>query len=124
MAASKGNRLAEKHGAAAGEKALQTGEDFHGPAIVAQVEVHATYEEKGAAYMVERGAERLQAVTDLYYDAILAASQNGSTIAVLDGFVARFGWLQGKALTAWDVLRKGSKKANKAAAILEAMENE
>ena len=113
-----------KHGGEAGVKALTSGAPFRGPAIVAQVEVHDLYVNEGAAFMVQRGAERLQAVTDLYYDAILAASQNGATVAVLDGFVARFGWLQGKTLSAWAILRKGSKKTDKAARILEAMDEQ
>jgi hypothetical protein len=107
-----GNTNALKHGGEAAVKDLANGEDFHGPAIVAQVEAHELYSEKGADFMLQRGAVRLQAAADLYFDAILIGSQNGASIAVLDGYFGRWGWLQNSALRAWAEVGKHDAKKN------------
>ncbi len=109
-AAGKGEPNALKHGGASAEKALQSGEEFHGPAAITQAEVHADYEAHGAAAMVQHGAERLESAARLYWDAICAASQGGAGAAVLDGYIARFGWLQSKALLGWAEVKRQEKQ--------------
>ncbi len=104
------NQNATKHGGAAAERAVSTGGEFRGPAVTAQAEVHADYEIKGAAHMVQQGAERLEAAARLYWAAIIGAAQNGAATAVLDGYIARFGWLQSKAITAWAEVRRADGK--------------
>lgn len=121
--AKKGNTSAQKHGGAAAEKALTSGADFHGPAIVAQVDVHDAYGQIGAEGMIQRAAERLETCAVLYFDAVLAASQQGASVAVLDGYIARFGWLQSKAASVWAEVKKQNKQNNgKLAEVLNAYE--
>lgn len=107
-----GNQNATKHGGAAAERAILTGGEFHGPAVQAQADVHADYEANGAAAMVEKGAERLEAAARLYWDAIIGAAANGASTGVLDGYIARFGWLQSKAITAWAEVRRADGRKN------------
>lgn len=119
-----GNQNALVHGGAAAEKNISRGEPFHGIAAEAQAEVSAEYQEHGAHFMVTGNAERLEAASRLYWHAITKAAEAGD-IATMDKYLARFGWLAGKAVSAWAEVRKGDKKrGNKAGLILEAIKND
>ena len=86
-----------KHGAGAGERDITAGADLTGLAREQELRVQAELEMDGSAMMVKRRAIRLQAVSDLYYMAILGAKDP----VELDRYVKRFGWLQASSLRAW-----------------------
>ncbi len=120
-----GNTNALKHGAGSAEKALQSGEAFHGPALVAETDVREEYELHGARSMVLNGAIRLEACARLYWDAIVLASKQGASVDVIDGYVARAGWLQSKALLAWAEVQKQEQAAGgKLSEVLDAYDAE
>jgi hypothetical protein len=115
----------EKHGGEAAIKRLEDGQDFTGPlAVNKQADVLAELQTDGLEAIVERAAVRLQTVSDLFYDAIQAAAQTGD-IKALDNYSSRFGWLQSKALTAWEQV-KHNRKARKPAlmGVLDDYDNE
>jgi hypothetical protein len=117
----KGNQNALVHGGAAADKKISHGEPLTGIAADAQASVRADYESGGASSMVKENAERLQAASRLYWDAITAAAQAGD-IKSLDTYVARFGWLASKALLAWaEVKRQDKTRGDKAGFILDAI---
>jgi hypothetical protein len=117
--AEKGNRNALKHGAAAGEKALEKSRPLTGPAASAQLSVQADYAVGGAAVMIQEQAERLHAVSRLYFDAFLSAIQAGQ-LDKADNFAARFGWLANSSVRAWDTVKKGDKsKGSKLSEVLD-----
>jgi hypothetical protein len=118
-----GNKNALKHGGEAAVKDLQVHQPLRDLAHNAQEQVHADYEAGGIAAMMQENAERLQAVSRLFWEACQAAAQAGNVYA-LDGFVARYGWLAGSAQRAWaEVAKQNGKKSDKAAQILEAMKD-
>lgn len=95
-----------KHGGAAAERAITKGDDFTGLAQQTEQQVSAELETEGAAGIVRRSAIRLQTVSDLYYQAILGATD----IEKLDAYAKRWGWLQGSALRAWAQVRELEKQ--------------
>lgn len=97
-----------KHGAGAGEVALTKREPFTGMAKLAENQVTDELETDGLAAIVRRDAIRLQTVADLYYAAILGATD----IEQLDTYVKRFGWIAGSALRAWAQVRELEKQKN------------
>lgn len=122
MTAQQGNTLALKHGGAGAEQKISRGEPLTGIAADAQARVHDDYE--SGVSMVKENAERLQAASRLYWDAITAAAQSGD-IKSLDTYVSRFGWLASKALLAWaEVGKQEKKRGDKAGLILEAIKND
>jgi hypothetical protein len=104
-----GNTSAIKHGGAAGESALSTGEPLRGLAAAAEQEVAAELADNGSYSMIEHTAIRLQAVANLYYDAIQKAADNND-LKALDHYVARYGWLAGSALRAWAQVRQEQRR--------------
>ena len=106
----KDNTNAQKHGGSAAASAISQGKPLRGIAAQAQAEVQAEYQERGAQSMVQGNAERLEAASRLYWDAISKAAQDGD-IKALDLYLARFGWLAGKAVSAWAEVRKGDKQS-------------
>lgn len=108
------DRPNEKHGGEAGIQALTTGEEFTAPlAMAKQAEVETELANNGLESIVERAAVRLQTVSDLFYDAIQAASQQ-KDIEALDRWASRFGWLQSKALLAWAQVKADRKQGKPA----------
>ena len=97
------------HGGGAAEQALSRGRPFEGLAAQAQAEVQDEYQASGAHAMVLGNAERIEAASRLYWNAITKAAEEGD-IKTLDQYVARFGWLAGKAVAAWAEVRKGDKQ--------------
>jgi hypothetical protein len=120
MAAKQGNQSALKHGGAGALKRITSGAPFGGPAELAQAEVKTDYEAGGAIAMLQEQAERLHAVSRLYFDAFLAAIQAGE-LDKADSYCARYGWLANSSMRAWAEVRKGEKsKGGKLAEVLEA----
>ena len=118
------NTNALKHGGGAAVSDISQGQPLRGLAAQAQADVKAEYETNGAQSMVQGNAERLEAASRLYWDAISKAAQDGD-IKAMDAYLARFGWLAGKAVTAWAEVRKGDKQnKGKLAEVLNAYSSE
>lgn len=118
----KGNTFAQTHGGEAGVKALAANRPLTGPAASAQLSVQDDYAAGGAAAMIQEQAERIHAVSRLYFDAFLSAIQAGQ-LHEADNFAARFGWLANSSVRAWDTVKKGDKgKGGKLAEVLDAYE--
>lgn len=103
--APKNNKNHLIHGGAAAIKALSTGTQFTGLAAETQGEVETDLVNKGQASMVVENATRIQAAARLYWNAISKAMDDGD-LALLDHYIARFGWLVGVANRAWDQASK------------------
>jgi hypothetical protein len=104
----------QKHGGESGIKALATDTEFTAPlAVGAQEAVRDELETNGLESIVERAAVRLQAVSDLFYDAIQAAAQSND-LEKIDMYSQRFGWLQSKALIAWGQVKTNRKQGKPA----------
>jgi hypothetical protein len=101
------NQNAVKHGGAGALKRIDQGKEFIGIARDAELAVEKELADLGRSEIVQRNAVRLQAVTDLYYSALIAAAQSGD-VDQLTGLVAKYGWLASKALLAWDAVKKNN----------------
>jgi hypothetical protein len=95
------NQNATIHGACGAERRLTTGEGFIGVAHEIELEVADELNNDGLIAVYRKRTTRLQAVADLYYAAILGATD----IEKLDKWVQRYGWLQASALRSMVVLR-------------------
>ena len=109
---SEGNQHALKHGGEGAIKRIQQGKPFLGLALEEEQRVADQYELEGRLEIEKQTAIRLQTAQNLYWSAIQKAAQDGDLLA-LDRYVARFGWLAGVALRAWDQVGKSEKKQNK-----------
>lgn len=120
-----GNQAAIKHGGEAGIKALTTGEPLTGLAKQAEDGARDRLEVDGRAAVVRENAIRLQAVADLFYNAVQKAANDGN-LALLDRYAARYGWLAMSALRALAQLATEEKDAAKGqttlAQVLDAMD--
>lgn len=109
-----GNDHAVKHGGAAAIRSISEGKPFTGLAADAQKEVESDVEMKGQSEMMRENAVRAQTAVRLYWNAIGKALEDGD-LALLDHYVARFGWLVGVANRAWELAGKDlpdKKRAN------------
>ncbi len=110
------------HGGAAARKALTTGAEFHGPAKDAELAVRDELAVNGRVSIVERAAIRLQAASDLYWNALIQAGEAGDTKAV-NSYAKSFGWLQSKALTAWQQLKLEQQDASPETTAIEVLKS-
>ena len=90
---------------------IQKGEPFKGIAAKAENEVRADLYDAGRAALVEEQAIRLHTAARLFWHAIQkvadeAQQGNETALSRLDGYIARFGWLAGASLRAWEQVRK------------------
>lgn len=99
-----GNQSALQHGGAVARKALTSGAGFTGPARAAELAVRDELYVNGRLSVVERAAIRLQAAADLYWNALCDAGERDDVKAV-NSHAKSFGWLQSKALNAWQQLK-------------------
>jgi hypothetical protein len=100
----------QEHGGEAALAAIQADRPFRGLAAVEEAEVRAELETNGRAAIAERLAIRLTVCADLFWEAVsIAATQRGS-LQELDRYVARFGWLAGAALRAWESIGREQPK--------------
>jgi len=115
---------AEKHGGEAAIKRLSDGAPFTGLALVKQADVIAELETAGVDSIVERNAIRLQTASDLYFDALTKAAQDGNE-KKFDSYIGRFGWLTAKTLLAWGQVKQARKHGKSALdGVLEDYDNE
>lgn len=96
----KANINAQKHGGEAALDRIKDGKPFTGLAQTEELHVREQLELVGRSGVVLENATRLQTAVNLYWDAIVKAVEDGN-LAVLDRYVARYGWLAGAALRAW-----------------------
>ncbi len=94
-----------KFGAERAVKQIQHGQALTGPAREAELAVYDEFENKGRYSLVLRNASRLQAACDLYWGAVQKAAEDGD-LEALDRYIARFGWLSGSSLRAWQQVRQ------------------
>jgi hypothetical protein len=99
-----GHQTNLQHGGAAARKALTTQAEFTGPARQAELAVRDELYVNGRLSVVERAAVRLQAASDLYWGALCDAGERGDVKSV-NSHAKTFGWLQSKALAAWQQLK-------------------
>ena len=119
-----GNQKATKHGGEGAIRRIASGAPFLGVALDAQKDVEKRLEAEGLEAIVETNAIRLQAATDLYYQAVLKAAQDGNA-AAFDSYIARFGWIAGVTLRAWAQVKQDRKgKGGRLAEVLDAYSKE
>jgi hypothetical protein len=109
-----GNQIAHApaNGGERGIKDLTAGAPLRGLAAESQREVEAELEAEGRAAIVRRAAVRLEAVSRLFFNAILSAADRGD-FAKLAAYAQRFAWLQSRALAAWMAVATDEKNADK-----------
>jgi hypothetical protein len=94
-----GNQRALKHGGEAAVKAISKNEPFTGLAAAEQERVESQLSLVGIQGVEKDLMTRLVTATNLYWDAIQKAAQEGDLIA-LDRYIQRFGWLATSSLRA------------------------
>jgi hypothetical protein len=87
--ASKGNTNALVHGGSAARQQLSANEPFTGIARDVEVKITADYAAQGPAEMLKLNAIRLLTVAELYWQAILGATD----ATKLESYVKTYGWL-------------------------------
>lgn len=108
-----------KHGGESAIKRLKTDEPFTGLAAEAAAQVAEEIETQGIDAVMTRQAVRLQAVCDLFWNAIEKAAEDGD-LETLDRYIKRFGWLSGVTLRSMVEIQKIS-KARKPQNIIDAL---
>ncbi len=106
----KGNQHAIKHGGEGAIRRISEGKPFLGLAADEQKAIEAELQASGQAEIVKGDAIRLQTAANLYWNAVMKAAQDGD-IAALDRYVARYGWLSGVTLRAWQQVAANDKAA-------------
>ena len=96
---SEGNQYALKHGGAAAYTAISKNEPFTGLAAAEQERVESQLSLVGSLGIERNLMTRLVTATNLYWNAIEKAAQEGDLIA-LDRYIQRFGWLATSSLRA------------------------
>ncbi len=99
----------ELHGGESATKAVQAGLPFKGMAAKMEVSVAEELASQGHEEMMRKAAVRLETAARLYWQAVLSAADAGH-VDRLHSYVARFGWLQAKAISAWSEVRRGSRR--------------
>ena len=105
MTVQKGNQYALQHGGAGALDAIQNKQEFIGLAKRTQDEVQARLDLTGIEGEIIRDAERLQVVSDLYYNAFIKAIEGGDHEKA--GAVLKvWGWIHNSSIRAWELARK------------------
>lgn len=115
-----GNQSSLKHGIERSIKALASGGDLVGRAHDAQLAVHSEIETDGVISLLRRNIERSQAVTDLIWNEIQAAVENGDS-EHFAAWVKRHGWLVGVVNRAIQQLADFEKNGDKGTLDYEAL---
>lgn len=95
-----GNQSAVKHNGETAISAIHNGTELTGPARQAELAVYEELASAGRASIVTRNAARLQAASDLFWNALIRAGE-ANDLEKIDRYAARFGWLSQAALRAW-----------------------
>ena len=120
----KGNQNRTTHGGDGAIQAISAGRPLTGLAHEAVMAVVDELQRSGIPPLIERNAVRLQAATDLFWNAVQKAADDGDLVA-LDRYATRFGWLATKALAAWrQVEQSAVERGLSTADILEAYRDE
>jgi predicted TIM-barrel fold metal-dependent hydrolase len=93
------------HGGRGALKRVQQGKEFVGLAKIAQDEVTDRLEAEGIEGELRRDAERLQVVSDLYYNALIKALQDGELDRATE-YLSKWGWITNSAVRSWQVAMK------------------
>lgn len=115
-----GNQNAVRHGGRGALDRIAKGEDLIGIAAEAQKEVQARVQDHGVDGELRRDAERWQAATDLYYNALIAALQRGD-IEQATGLFAKWGWGNNSAIRAWTIVKQTEKTHDHTGKIIDAL---
>ena len=113
-----GNQNAVKHGGAGALRRIAEGRELAGLAATAQGEVRARVAEHGVDGELRRNAERWQAATDLYYNALMAALQGGD-VERATGLLAKWGWGTNSAIRAWTVVKQSEKTKDNTGKVID-----
>ena len=108
------------HGGRGAIKRIQEGKELVGLAAEAQAEVQARVQDHGVDGELRRDAERWQAATDLYYNALMAALQKGD-IEQATGLFAKWGWGNNSAIRAWSIVKQSEKTRDNTGKIIDAL---
>ena len=114
------NQHATKHGGAGALRRIAEGKELIGLAATAQAEVQARVAEHGVDGELRRNAERWQAATDLYYNALMAALQGGD-VDRATGLLAKWGWGTNSAIRAWTVVKQSEKTKDNTGKVIDAL---
>lgn len=107
----KGNKRSEKHGGEAATRAISRGQPFTGLAAEEEQTVTIQMEDEGPVVMAKVNAVRLQTASNLYWNALVKAIDDGN-LELMDRYVARFGWLAQATQRALDQVVKYQKDNN------------
>lgn len=105
------NQAATKHNGESAVKAITAGAELTGPARQAELQVYEELTTDGRASIITRNAARLQAASDLFWNALCAAGERNDLEAI-DRYAQRFGWLSQAALRAWVQVANEQKQAD------------
>lgn len=101
------------HGGEKAVKQLQHGEPLTGLAAESEAAVRVELaSDEGVAGIAERNAIRLQAVADLYYQALQRACDL-QQLQLFDSYSQRFAWLSAAAMRAWVAARDLQEKSTR-----------
>lgn len=114
------NQNAIKHGGAGALRRIAEGKELIGLAATAQAEVQVRVAEHGVDGELRRNAERWQAATDLYYNALMAALQGGD-VDRATGLLAKWGWGTNSAIRAWNVVKQSEKTKDNTGIVIDAL---
>jgi len=105
MAAPKGAQYALQHGGAGALNSIENKQEFIGLAKRTQDEVQARLDLTGIEGEIVRDAERLQVVSDLYYNAFIKAIESGDHEKA-GAVLSKWGWIHNSTIRAWELARK------------------
>jgi hypothetical protein len=115
---------ATKHGGEAAIKRLADGQPFTGLAAAKQAEVRERLETEGIDAIMEDNAIDVQAVRDLFRDALAKAIDDGNEKQI-NGYADRFQWFADKAMKHWAMVRANRKQGKPALmGVLQDYDNE
>lgn len=110
------------HGGRGAIKRISQGKELVGLAAEAQSQVQARVADHGIDGELRRNAERWQAATDLYYNALMAALQSGD-VERATGLLAKWGWGTNSAIRAWTAVKQTEKTKDNTGKIIDSLSN-
>mgnify|MGYP000963232060 FL=1 len=110
------------HGGRGAIKRISQGKELVGLGAEAQSQVQARVADHGIDGELRRNAERWQAATDLYYNALMAALQSGD-VERATGLLAKWGWGTNSAIRAWTAVKQTEKTKDYTGKIIDSLSN-
>ncbi len=108
------------HGGRGAIKRIAQGKELVGLAAEAQKEVQARVADHGVDGELRRNAERWQAAADCYFNALMAALQQGD-IEQATGLLAKWGWSTNSVIRAWSIVKQSEKRHDDTGKIIDAL---